>query len=263
MTETPIISLKNIHKSFGSLEVLKGIDLFAKAGEVVVLIGSSGSGKSTLLRCANLLEICQQGDIRFDGDLIVWKGNGADRKPASAKQVIKLRSKLSMVFQQFNLWSHMSVLDNVIEGPVSVLGKDRTEAEAQGVLPLDDRTIELFGARFREHSPHRPDRHYTYYPPMTQLPAQTAPALGGRSWDMVARYVIPKINGMLDRYRESNKFVIENRGTWDRANDAVASKIRAHEGALAALEEDEAQGRTIIRGGQQLTPGVGNTGGEG
>jgi len=84
-----------------------------------------------------------------------------------------------------------------------------------------------------------------------------------RSWDMVARYVIPEVNGMLDRYRESNKFVIENRGTWDRANDAVASKIRAHEGALAALEEDEAQGRTIIRGGQQLTPGVGNTGGEG
>ena len=82
-----------------------------------------------------------------------------------------------------------------------------------------------------------------------------------RSWDMVARYVIPEVNGMLDRYRESNKFVIENRGTWDRANDAVASKIRAHEGALAALEEDEAQGRTIIRGGQQLTPGVGNTGG--
>ena len=84
-----------------------------------------------------------------------------------------------------------------------------------------------------------------------------------RSWDMVARYVIPEVNGMLDRYRESNKFVIENRGTWDRANDAVASKIRAHEGALAALKEDEAQGRTIIRGGQQLTPGVGNTGGEG
>ena len=84
-----------------------------------------------------------------------------------------------------------------------------------------------------------------------------------RSWDMVARYVIPEVNSMLDRYRDSNKFVIENRNTWDRANDAVASKIRAHEGALAALEDDEAQGRTIIRGGQQLTPGVGNTGGEG
>jgi limonene 1,2-monooxygenase len=84
-----------------------------------------------------------------------------------------------------------------------------------------------------------------------------------RSWDMVARYVIPEVNSMLDRYRDSNKFVIENRSTWDRANDAVASKIRAHEGALAALEDDEAQGRTIIRGGQQLTPGVGNTGGEG
>jgi limonene 1,2-monooxygenase len=84
-----------------------------------------------------------------------------------------------------------------------------------------------------------------------------------RSWDMVARYVIPEVNGMLDRYHESNKFVIENRGTWERANDAVSSKIRAHEGALAALEEDEAQGRTIIRGGHQFTPGVGNTGNKG
>jgi polar amino acid transport system ATP-binding protein len=132
MTETPVISLKNIHKSFGSLDVLKGIDLQANVGEVVVLIGSSGSGKSTLLRCANLLDICQQGEIRFDGDLIAWKNTANGRKPANAKQVIDLRSKLSMVFQQFNLWSHLNVLDNVTEAPISVLGKDKAAAKAMG-----------------------------------------------------------------------------------------------------------------------------------
>jgi len=132
MTETPIITLKNIHKKFGSLEVLKGIDLHANMGEVVVLIGSSGSGKSTLLRCANLLEICQQGDITFNGDLVQWKNGKSERKPANPKQIIKLRSKLSMVFQQFNLWSHLSILENVTEAPISVLGKDKTEAEMLG-----------------------------------------------------------------------------------------------------------------------------------
>jgi limonene 1,2-monooxygenase len=80
-----------------------------------------------------------------------------------------------------------------------------------------------------------------------------------RSWDMVARYVIPEVNGLLDDYRESHKFVIDNRGTWDRANDAVASKIRDNERAAAALGEDEAQGRAIFRDGRRLTPGVGNT----
>ncbi len=130
MTETPVISLKGIHKSFGSLEVLKGINLSANRGEVIALIGSSGSGKSTLLRCANLLEICQKGDIIFEGDAVKWKG--PPRKPADPKQVIKIRSKLSMVFQQFNLWSHMSVLQNVIEAPITVLGKDRDVAEKLG-----------------------------------------------------------------------------------------------------------------------------------
>lgn len=80
-----------------------------------------------------------------------------------------------------------------------------------------------------------------------------------RSWDMVARYVIPEVNGLLDDYRESNKFVLDNRGTWDRANNAVASKIQDNERAAAALLEDEAQGRTIVRDGRHLTPGVGNT----
>jgi limonene 1,2-monooxygenase len=80
-----------------------------------------------------------------------------------------------------------------------------------------------------------------------------------RSWDMVARYVIPEVNGLLDDYRESNKFVIENRGTWERAGDAVVSKILEHERAAAAMAEDEAQGRPLIRGGRTLNPGVANT----
>ena len=84
-----------------------------------------------------------------------------------------------------------------------------------------------------------------------------------RSWDMVARYVIPEVNGLLDDYRESNKFVIENRGTWERAGDAVVSKIRENERAAAAMAEDEAQGRPIIRGGRSLTRGVVDTQQEG
>lgn len=137
MTDSTVISLKNIHKSFGPLEVLKGIDLTAQKGDVVVLIGSSGSGKSTLLRCANLLEICQQGDITFHNETVKWKGEGQGRKPADAKQVIAIRSKLSMVFQQFNLWSHMSVLQNVIEAPITVLGRDKDDADKLGRALLD------------------------------------------------------------------------------------------------------------------------------
>lgn len=81
-----------------------------------------------------------------------------------------------------------------------------------------------------------------------------------RSWDMVARYVIPEVNGMLDGYRESNKFVIENRSTWERAGEAIATKIRENERALAAAEVDEARGRSVLRSGRRLAPGVGNTG---
>jgi limonene 1,2-monooxygenase len=80
-----------------------------------------------------------------------------------------------------------------------------------------------------------------------------------RSWDMVARYVIPEVNGLLDDYRESNKFVIENRSTWLRAGDAVATKIRENERALAAAQLDESEGRPVLRGGRSITPGVSNT----
>lgn len=129
---TPVIELKDIHKSFGTLEVLKGITLNAKRGDVIALIGSSGSGKSTLLRCANLLEIPQQGDIIFQGKQVEWNQKNTIRKPVDPNHVRAIRTNLSMVFQQFNLWAHLTILQNVIEAPLSVLGKDPKEAEALG-----------------------------------------------------------------------------------------------------------------------------------
>ncbi len=135
--ETPVIQINNLHKSFGQLEVLKGVDITAHRGDVVSLIGSSGSGKSTLLRCANLLEDSQQGEIIFKGEPVTWRGTGHHRHPSDSKQVLRIRTNLSMVFQQFNLWAHMTILQNVMEAPVTVLGRDRAEAEQSARAYLD------------------------------------------------------------------------------------------------------------------------------
>ena len=122
MTEKlPVIQIQDLHKSYDSLDVLKCVGLLAYEGSVVSLIGASGSGKSTLLRCANLLENSQSGDIKFCGDVVRWAGTGTARYPADKQQVQRIRIQLSMVFQQFNLWSHMTVLQNVTEAPVTVL----------------------------------------------------------------------------------------------------------------------------------------------
>jgi polar amino acid transport system ATP-binding protein len=110
--------------------VLKGVDLVAQRGHVVSLIGSSGSGKSTLLRCCNLLEDSQDGEIVFEGETVAWKGAGLARHPSDRAQVIRIRTNLSMVFQQFNLWAHMTILQNVMEAPVTVLGRPKAEVEA-------------------------------------------------------------------------------------------------------------------------------------
>ncbi|MHA6347068.1 ABC transporter ATP-binding protein [Roseivivax sp. CAU 1761] len=136
-SDAPVIAIRDLHKSYGSLEVLKGVDVTARRGDVVSLIGSSGSGKSTLLRCANLLEDSQQGDIVFKGEPVAWRGAGMERRPADARQVIRIRTRLSMVFQQFNLWSHLTILENVSEAPVTVLGHDRAEVEARARGYLD------------------------------------------------------------------------------------------------------------------------------
>ncbi|CUH67720.1 Octopine permease ATP-binding protein P [Thalassovita gelatinovora] len=134
--QDPVIEIRGLHKAYGSLEVIKGVDIVARKGDVVSLIGSSGSGKSTILRCANLLEDSQQGEILFKGEPVKWHGEGLARQPADAKQVLRIRTNLSMVFQQFNLWGHMTILQNVMEAPVTVLGRDRAEVEqaARGYL---------------------------------------------------------------------------------------------------------------------------------
>ena len=132
-----VLELRNIHKSYDDLDVLKGIDVTAHKGDVIALIGSSGSGKSTLIRCANLLEVPQGGDIVFNGDPIEWKSTRHGRQPARQDQVRFLRTHLSMVFQQFNLWAHMTILDNVIEAPVTVLGESPADAAKRGQALLE------------------------------------------------------------------------------------------------------------------------------
>lgn len=128
-----VLEVKDLHKSYGSLDVLKGVSFSAPKGQVITFIGSSGSGKSTLLRCCNLLELSHAGDIIFDGEPVIWKQHGAARQPASRQQITAMRTNLAMVFQQFNLWSHMTILDNVIEAPVTVLGRPRDEMRSIGL----------------------------------------------------------------------------------------------------------------------------------
>ncbi len=136
-SSNPALQVKDIHKSFGAIEVLKGISLTANDHDVISILGSSGSGKSTLLRCINLLETPTSGSVWVKGELIEMKEqrNGSV-VPANRKQVDRIRSRLAMVFQQFNLWSHMTVMENVCEAPVHVLKVPKKEARehAESVL---------------------------------------------------------------------------------------------------------------------------------
>ncbi len=125
----PALSIENLHKSFGDIKVLKGISLTANKGDVISVLGSSGSGKSTMLRCINFLEMPNKGKINVCGEeILLQKDRKGVNKPKDIRQVEKIRSKLSMVFQQFNLWSHMTILENVIEAPIHVLKIPRAKA---------------------------------------------------------------------------------------------------------------------------------------
>ncbi len=131
------VVVEDLHKSFGILQVLKGVSMTAREGDVVSMIGSSGSGKSTFLRCINLLELPSRGRISVGGEEIGLKpGRDGNLHPVDQRQVEKIRTKLGMVFQSFNLWQHMTVLQNVIEAPVQVLKQSRIEAteRAEGIL---------------------------------------------------------------------------------------------------------------------------------
>ena len=121
--------MEDLHKYFGADEVLKGISLEAQEGDVIALLGASGSGKSTFLRCLNLLETPTSGKVYVGGELIrMKKDRYGETVPEDIKQVERLRTRLGMVFQQFNLWSHMTVLENVIEAPVHVQNIPKKEA---------------------------------------------------------------------------------------------------------------------------------------
>src|SRR5580658_3859713 len=135
---TPVaLSVKNIHKSFGDHHVLKGISLDAHQGDVISILGASGSGKSTFLRCLNLLETPDDGSVALAGEELKMKRRGDGKlQPSDRRQVDRIRSQLGMVFQNFNLWSHMTVLENLIEGPMRVQKRTRAEAveEAEALL---------------------------------------------------------------------------------------------------------------------------------
>jgi histidine transport system ATP-binding protein len=120
----------DLHKQYGDNEVLKGVSLRAKAGDLISIIGSSGSGKSTMLRCINFLEQPNRGRIFVDGEEIrTLKDKYGALKAAEPKQLQRMRTRLSMVFQHFNLWSHLSVMENVMEAPLKVLGLSKQEAQ--------------------------------------------------------------------------------------------------------------------------------------
>lgn len=132
------VSVRGLRKRYGALEVLKGIDFDARRGEVVSILGSSGSGKSTLLRCINMLEIPEAGTVTVDGTeiaLVAQRGGG--RRPADARAMDRMRARIGMVFQDFNLWSHKTVLGNVIEAPTHVQKRPRADCITEARALLD------------------------------------------------------------------------------------------------------------------------------
>jgi octopine/nopaline transport system ATP-binding protein len=135
--ERAAVVVVDLHKSFGALEVLNGVSLTARQGDVVSILGPSGSGKSTMLRCINLLEIPDRGTIAVGEETLRFAKNRNGRVSApDRRQVERLRRSTGMVFQSFNLWSHMTILENVIEAPIHVLKRPRAEcvAEAEALL---------------------------------------------------------------------------------------------------------------------------------
>nr|WP_296773164.1 amino acid ABC transporter ATP-binding protein [Rhodococcus sp. (in: high G+C Gram-positive bacteria)] len=131
------VEVRGIHKSFGPLEVLKGVDLVVRPGEVTVIIGPSGSGKSTLLRTLNHLEKVDQGTVRVDGDLVGYRRKGNKLHELSNKDILRQRSQIGFVFQNFNLFPHLTALENVIEAPISAQKRKRSDVEPEALALLE------------------------------------------------------------------------------------------------------------------------------
>jgi polar amino acid transport system ATP-binding protein len=132
-----MVDVRGVHKRFGRLEVLRGIDLVVQRGEVMVILGPSGSGKSTLLRCINHLEKIDAGRISVDGNLVGYRQVGDRIYELKEKEVAERRAEVGMVFQRFNLFPHMTALGNIIEAPVRVRGASRGEATKRGLVLLE------------------------------------------------------------------------------------------------------------------------------
>lgn len=133
----PLLRARGVHKSFGPVEVLKGIDLDVHQGQVVALIGASGSGKTTFLRCVNLLEEHDGGEILLDGDPVGYRVENGRRRRMGEAAVSAQRARIGMVFQSFNLFGHRTVLDNIIEAPVHVKGQPADQAKARAMELLE------------------------------------------------------------------------------------------------------------------------------
>ncbi|MEH7844904.1 amino acid ABC transporter ATP-binding protein [Rhizobium laguerreae] len=133
----PLVRARNVHKSFDQLEVLKGIDLDVMPGEVVVVLGPSGSGKSTFLRCINHLEAINKGFIEVDGEQIGYRLRKDRLEKLSSNGIASQRRKIGMVFQQFNLYPHMTVLQNIVEAPIGVHGESRKAATENAMRLLE------------------------------------------------------------------------------------------------------------------------------
>ena len=132
-----MVRVRGVHKSYGALEVLKGVDLDVRTGEVAVVLGPSGSGKSTLLRSINHLEKVDRGRVRVDGELIGYRQVGTKLHELGERQILKQRAKIGFVFQNFNLFPHLTALENVAEAPISALRRNKIEVYGRARALLD------------------------------------------------------------------------------------------------------------------------------
>ncbi|WTB19167.1 amino acid ABC transporter ATP-binding protein [Streptomyces sp. NBC_00829] len=143
----PLVVARDVHKSFGHVEVLKGISLSVDPGEVLCLLGPSGSGKSTFLRCINHLEKIDRGQVHVDGQMVGYRQRGGHLHELKERDICRQRADIGMVFQSFNLFSHMTVLENIIEAPIRVKGETKKQAVEHAHALLDD-----VGLGYRAHA---------------------------------------------------------------------------------------------------------------
>ena len=192
MSEAPLIQVRDLRKRFGKLEVLRGVSFDVKRGEVLAIIGPSGSGKSTLLRCLNFLEAYEAGQVLFDGTLVGYRNDASGRlRPDSERNIRRVRARMGMVFQSFNLFPHKTVLENVIEGPVVVQRVPRAEAEVRARtliarVGLTDKLTPIRRCSRADSSSARPSPGRSPCSPTpccsTSRPARSTPSWWARSW---------------------------------------------------------------------------------